>query len=146
MVRWHYWLNGHEYGYAPGVGDGQGGLACCSSWGHESDMTELLNWTVMNQPWVYMCFPFLNHPPPILSLPSGYPSASALSALFHASNLDWSSISHMVIHMFQVSSLKSSHPRLLPESPKVCSLHLCLFCCLIYGVIITIFLNSTYMC
>ena len=45
-----------------------------------------------------------------------------------------------VIHMFQCFSLKSSHPRLLPQSPKDCSIHLCLFCCLAYKVIITIFL------
>ena len=44
-VGWHHRLNGHEVGWTPGVGDGQGGLACCSSWGHkESDMTEWLNW------------------------------------------------------------------------------------------------------
>ena len=42
--------------------------------------------------------------------------APALGALFHASNLDWSSISHMVIYMFQCYSLKSSRPRLLPQS------------------------------
>ena len=35
---------GHGFGWTPGVGDGQGGLACCSSWGHkESDMTKQLN-------------------------------------------------------------------------------------------------------
>ena len=46
MVGWHHWLNGCEFGWTPGVGDGQGGLAWCSSWGHkESDMTEWLNWT-----------------------------------------------------------------------------------------------------
>ena len=46
MVGWHHRLNGHGFGWTPGVGDGQEGLACCSSWGHkESDMTELLNWT-----------------------------------------------------------------------------------------------------
>ena len=46
MVGWHHWLDGHEFEQAPGVGDGQGGLACCSPWGHkESDMTEQLNWT-----------------------------------------------------------------------------------------------------
>ena len=46
MVGWHHWLNGHEFEQAPGVGDGQGSLACCSPWGHkESDMTEWLNWT-----------------------------------------------------------------------------------------------------
>ena len=44
MVGWHHRLNGHEFGSAPGVGDGQGGLACCSSRGHkESNMTEQLN-------------------------------------------------------------------------------------------------------
>ena len=46
MVRWHHWLNGHEFEWTPGVGDGQGGLGCCSPWGHkESDTTERLNWT-----------------------------------------------------------------------------------------------------
>ena len=46
MVGCHHWLNGHGFGWTPGVGDGQGGLACCSSWGHkESDTTERLNWT-----------------------------------------------------------------------------------------------------
>ena len=84
-------------------------------------------------------------PPPSHPIPLGCPSAPAQSALFHASNLDWSSISHMVIHMLQCYSLKSSHPHLLPQSPKVCSLHLCLFCYLTYRVAITIFLNSMYM-
>ena len=43
MVAWHHRRNGH-YGWTPGVGDGQRGLACCSSWGREeSDTTELLN-------------------------------------------------------------------------------------------------------
>ena len=42
MVRWHHQLNGHEFGWTPGVGDGQGGLVC--PWGRkESDMTERLN-------------------------------------------------------------------------------------------------------
>ena len=46
MVGWHHWLSGHGFRWTPWVGDGQGGLACCSSWGHkESDMTEWLNWT-----------------------------------------------------------------------------------------------------
>ena len=46
MVGWHHWLNGHVFGWTPGVGDGQGGLVCCGSWGHkESDTTEQLNWT-----------------------------------------------------------------------------------------------------
>ena len=46
MVGWHHWLNGHGFGWTPGVGHGQGGLACCGSWGcKESDTTEQLNWT-----------------------------------------------------------------------------------------------------
>ena len=85
-----------------------------------------------------------SHLPPN-PIPKGHPSAPALSTLSHASSLDWWSISHMIIYMFQCYSLKSSHPCLLPQSPKVCSLHLCLFCCLTYRVIITIFLNSIYM-
>ena len=41
MAGWHHRLNGHEFGYALGVGDGQVGLVCCSPWGRkESDMTE----------------------------------------------------------------------------------------------------------
>ena len=46
MAGWHHQLDGHEFEWTPEVGDGQGGLACCDSWGHkESDMTEWLNWT-----------------------------------------------------------------------------------------------------
>ena len=78
-------------------------------------------------------------------IPQGHPSAPALSTQSHASNLDWRSVSHMIIHMFQCYSLKSSHRRLLPQSPKDCSIHPCLFCCLTYRVIVTIFLNSIYM-
>ena len=77
--------------------------------------------------------------------PQDHPSAPALSALSHASNLDRRSILHMVIYILQCCSLKSSHPHLLPQSPKVCSFHLCLFCCLAYRVTVTIFLNSIYM-
>ena len=46
MVGWHHRLDGHEFDEAPGVSDGQGGLACCSPWGRiESDMTDQLNST-----------------------------------------------------------------------------------------------------
>ena len=47
MIGWHHWLNGHEFEQVPGIGDGQGSLACCSPWGRkELDTTEWLNWTV----------------------------------------------------------------------------------------------------
>ena len=49
MAGWHHWLDGHEFEWTPGVGDGQGGLACCDSRGHkESDTTEPLNWIELN--------------------------------------------------------------------------------------------------
>ena len=52
-VGWHHWLDGHEFEQAPGAGDGQGSLVCCSPWGcKESDMTEPLNWTFV--------YPFIN--------------------------------------------------------------------------------------
>ena len=82
MAGWHHWLNGHEFEWTPGVGDGQGGLVCCDSWGRR-----------VGHDW--------------------------------ATELNW-------IYMFQCYSLKSSHPCLLPQSPKVCSLYismsLLLFC------------------
>ena len=46
IVGWHHWLDGHEFEWTLGIGDGQGGLACCDSWGRkESDATEWLNRT-----------------------------------------------------------------------------------------------------
>ena len=52
-MRWHHWLDGHEFEQALGVGDGQGGLACCSPWGHkELDNTKWLNWIEeLKHPW-----------------------------------------------------------------------------------------------
>ena len=50
MAGWHHRLNVHEFEWTPEVGDGQGGLVCCNSWGHkESDMTERLNWTELRE-------------------------------------------------------------------------------------------------
>ena len=53
MGRWQHWLNAHEYGWTPGVGDGQGGLVCWDSWGHKESVktaTEL-NWSAFNTFW-----------------------------------------------------------------------------------------------
>ena len=50
MAGWHHWLSGRESEWTLGVGDGQGGLACCDSWGREeSDTTERLNWTELTE-------------------------------------------------------------------------------------------------
>ena len=78
------------------------------------------------------------------TIPLGHPSAPAPS-IHLASNLDWRLVSYMILYMFQCHSPKSSHPLPLPQSPKDCSIHQCLFCCLVYRVIVTIFLNSIYM-
>ena len=91
--------------------------------------------------------PILNpasHLPP-RTIPLGHPSAPAPSILYPALNLDWRFVSYMILYMFQCHSPKSPHPLPLPQSPKDCSIHLCLFCCLTYRVIVTIFLNSIYM-
>ena len=66
MVGWDHWLNGHDLGQTPGVGDRQGGLVCCGPWGNkESDKTERLNWTDekkfriyiinRNKEWTVLC-------------------------------------------------------------------------------------------
>ena len=85
-----------------------------------------------------------HHPPHIISL--GHPSAPAPSILYPVLNLDWRFVSYMIVYMFRCHSSKSSHSLPLLQSPKDCSIHLCLFCCLAYRVIVTIFLNSIYMC
>ena len=74
----------------------------------------------MNQPWC-MCVPHPESPSHLSPhpIPQGHPSAPALSTLSHASNLDWWSVSHMVIYMFQCCSLKSSHPHLLPQESEM---------------------------
>jgi len=80
-------------------------------------------------------FPILN--PSLLpphTIPLGRPNAPAPSIQYRASNLDWRLVSYM-IYIFQCHSPKSSHPLPLPQSPKDCSIHQCLFCCLVYRVI-----------
>ena len=53
VVGWHHWLEGHEFEQALGVGNGQGGLACCSPWVcKELDTTERLNWTAYINIWM----------------------------------------------------------------------------------------------
>ena len=63
MAGWHHRLNGHEFEYTLGVGDGQKGLACCSPRGcKESDMTERLNWLTGWPSWYYL----IAHFPPTI--------------------------------------------------------------------------------
>ena len=76
---------------------------------------------------------------------SGSSQCTSPEHLSHASNLGRWSVSPLIIYIFQCCSLETSHPRLLSQSPKVCSVYLCLFICFTYRVIITIFLNSIYI-
>ena len=91
-------------------------------------------------------FPILNSCPTSLPIPSLWvipvhqPRAPCIM------HRTWTGNSfHMIIYIFQCQSPKSPPLGPLPQSPKVCSIHLCLFCCLAYRVIVTIFLNSIYM-
>ena len=110
----------------------------------------ILYWFCQISKWIphrYTCVP---HPEPSSLLPPhtiplDHHSEPAPSILYPAPNLDWWFVSHMIIYMFQCHSPKSSHPLPLPQSPKDCSIHQCLFCCLVHRVIVTIFLNSIYM-
>ena len=100
----------------------------------------VLPYTNMYPPQVYTCS--LSWTPSLLpprTIPLGHLSAPAPSIQYHASNLDWRFISYMILYMFQCHSPKSSHPLPLPlpQSPKDCSIHLCLFCCLTYRVIVS---------
>ena len=110
----------------------------------------ILYWFCHTSTWICHRYTRVPHPKPPSHLPPctiplGHPSAPAPSNQYQASNLDWRFISYMTLYMFQCHSPKSFHPRPLPQSPKDCFIHLCLFCCLSYRVIVTIFLNSIYM-
>ena len=77
----------------------------------------------------YTCVPH-PEPPSLLPphpIPLGHPCAPAPSILYHALNLDWRFVSHMIIYMFQCHSPKSSHPRPLPQSPEDCSIPCCFY-------------------
>ena len=111
----------------------------------------ILYWFCHIPTWIRHRYTRVPHPKPSSHLsphpiPLCPPSVPALSTLNHASNLDWQFISHMIFYMFHYHSPISFCPHPLPQGPKDCSIHLCLFCCLTYRVIVTFFLNSTYIC
>ena len=97
-VGWHHRLNGHEFGWTPGVGDGQGGLACCGSWGHkDSDTTERLNWTEL------CLLAKLLQSCPTLCNPMDYsPPGFSVHGILQTRILEWVAI---------LSSRESSQPR-----------------------------------
>ena len=94
----------------------------------------ILYWFCHTSKWIcHGCTRVPNPEPSSLlpphTIPLGHPSAPAPSIQYPVSNLDWRFVSYMTLYMFQCHSPKSSHPRPLPQSPKACSIHLCLFCC-----------------
>ena len=98
----------------------------------------ILYWFCHISKWIchrYTCVPHLEPfsllPPP--TIPLSRPSAPAPSIQYRASNLDWWLVSYMILYIFQCHSPKSSHPLPLPQSPKDCSIHQCLFCCLVWS-------------
>ena len=100
MAGWHHWLDAHEFGWTPGVADGQGGLACWDSWGcKESDTTE---WTelicLITQSCPNLCDPLDCSPP-----------GSYVHGIFQARILEWVAIS---------SSRESSDSGMEPMSPQ----------------------------
>ena len=110
----------------------------------------ILYWFCQISKWIchrYTCVPQLE-PSSLLpphTIPLGHPNASAPSIQYRTSNLDWRLIPYMILYVFQCHSYKSSQPLPLPQSPKDCFIHQCLFCCLVHRGIVTIFLNSIYM-
>ena len=101
----------------------------------------------MHLPRVYTCSPsWTPLPPPSPHHPSG--SSQCTSPKLPVSCIEPGLAIHFLYDIIHVwcHSPKSYPPSTLPQSPKDCSIHLCLFCCLAYRVIVTIFLNSIYMC
>ena len=90
----------------------------------------------------YTCVP---HPEPSSLLPPHTIPLGHPSIQYRASNLDWQLISYMIFTCFNAILPNLPTLSLYPQSPKDCSMHQCLFCCLIYRIIVTIFLNSLYM-
>ena len=87
----------------------------------------ILYWFCHTATWIHHGCTCVPPPEPPTLLPPhpislGHASAPAPSILYHALNLDWQLVSHMIIHMFQCHSPKSSHPLPLPQSPHILSL------------------------
>ena len=95
MAGWHHWLDGHGFGWTPGIADGQGGLACCSSWGHRvrHDWVTEPNWTERDSivEWVSPLFPVL----PIPIRETEYDPASSFRGMLEEIQLTFL---HFILH------------------------------------------------
>ena len=105
MARWHHWLDGRESGWTLGVGEGQGGLACCNSWGRkESDMTERLIW-----PDTVMCLVTHTYPTLCKPIDCSLPESSVCGDC-PGKNKYWSGLLSLPLEIF---STQGSSPGLL---------------------------------
>ena len=110
----------------------------------------ILYWFCHISTWICHRYTRVPHPEassllPPHTIPLGGPSAPAPSIQYGTSNLDWQLVSYMILYMFQCHSPKSSQPLPLPQSPKDSSIHQCLFCCLVYRVIVIVFISYWYL-
>ena len=104
----------------------------------------LLYWFCQISKWIHHRYTCVPHPEPSSLLPPhtiplGHSSAPAPSIQYRASNLDWGLVSYMILYIFQCHSPKSSHPLPLPQSPKDCSIHQCLFAVSYTGLLLPSF-------
>jgi len=110
------------------------------------NIVSVLPYINMHPPWVYTCSPSWT---PLLSPSLYHPSGSSQcsSPKLPVSCIEPGLVIRFLWYCTCFNAILPNHPLLpLPQSPKGCSIHLCLFCCLAYRVVITIFLNSIYMC
>ena len=114
MAWWHHWLDGCESEWTPEVGDGQGGLACCDSWGcKESDMTERLNWTELNWGSAAAVAKSLQSCPTLCNPIDGSPPGSPIPEILQAWTLEWVAISLSNAWKWKVKVKSPSHVWLL---------------------------------
>ena len=121
MAGWHHWLDGRESQWTPGVGDGQGGLACWDSWGRkESDTTERLIWSdlfLINTPMHSLTNSLIH--------PSSHKSSTMLSDLVSFSRWNRSCLLMLLIQWVESScnSVHSLTPQMgsLWEGPRFLS-------------------------
>ena len=105
MIGWHHWYNAHEFERAPGVGDGQGSLVCCSQWGcKESDTNEWLNWIelCMSYSLHLLSFDYANH---ILYVVLTFTELSSLSSPCNFFSFSLQKKGHSIIHKRQWAQL-----------------------------------------
>ena len=110
MAGWHHRLDGREFEWTPGDGDGQGGLACCDSWGRkESDTTERLNWT-----YIFQCYSFKS-PHPQIGFIFLRTLVYFLSLLYFSISYSFSNLSIISVIFVMVISVNWSFLSLFPE-------------------------------